>query len=532
MSCVPQDQIRTKSDQVAIDEGAFWDDSEAQKVKAFIERFCFLPDGERAGTRVKLIPWVWQELILPLYSWRRKDGKRLKTRGSIWTPKKQTKSSTLSFLSLYELMSVEGAEVYLVSSTVESASHIFKYAKSAIEQSPELAKVLHVQPHTRTITYKKKRSVLKVLSGERTGKQGHNASALFFDELADLTEAQRDVWEGMYHSTMARHGIHLSISTPQANRKSIGFEEYCRAKDVVDGKKIETNYLPICHGVPENVDYRNTDNWWQHIPSLGITVTKDYYLTEWQRVKDNPRELAAFRTLLLGQWVESLETWIPDSAWQACCDQNLKESDYYGKPAYLGLDTARTSLAATCILIPDGDRLVVFPRFFMPKETADKDENKTRTPWRQWSQMGFVTLTDGDVMCPQTIKNSIIEDSKKFQIHSYSSDCYNFEDSRQDLLNTHGIDIVQIGGTMMAIGDATATFERYVMQKKIVHDGHPILSWNVANAVVKSDQRDRILINRDLSTGRYDGLSALINALNRSIAEPIYQYDGMDFISI
>lgn len=72
----------------AIAEGATFDQASVDKVKRFAS-FCQLLDGPHIGQPVQFLPWILEDVIAPLYGWKRADGTRLYRRGSIWTPRKQ-----------------------------------------------------------------------------------------------------------------------------------------------------------------------------------------------------------------------------------------------------------------------------------------------------------------------------------------------------------------------------------------------------------------------------------------------------------
>ena len=128
---------------------------------------------------------------------------------------------------------------------------------------------------------------------------------------------------------------------------------------------------------------------------------------------------------------------------------------------------------------------------------------------------------------PVSLKTRLVEDSKRFHFKEVAFDGYNFEETRQTFASGHGIEISEVPTTMQGIGEATVHFERFAHEGKLAHNGNPILTWNVQNCAVKTDNRDRIMIDRDKTAGRYDGVSAALVALNRYLATPRYSYSGL-----
>ena len=53
-----------------------------------------------------------------------------------------------------------------------------------------------------------------------------------------------------------------------------------------------------------------------------------------------------------------------------------------------------------------------------------------------------------------------------------------------------------------------------MLSKRLRQDGHPVLRWCVSNASAKFDDNLNIKPSKSLSTGRIDGLMALVMALD------------------
>ena len=55
------------------------------------------------------------------------------------------------------------------------------------------------------------------------------------------------------------------------------------------------------------------------------------------------------------------------------------------------------------------------------------------------------------------------------------------------------------------------------MSRALWHGGHPVLRWNASNVAVRQDPAGNIKPDKERSTERIDGISALINALGRAM---------------
>ena len=69
---------------------------------------------------------------------------------------------------------------------------------------------------------------------------------------------------------------------------------------------------------------------------------------------------------------------------------------------------------------------------------------------------------------------------------------------------------------------AVDVLERLVVQKRIRHGNHPVLTWNAFNAVVVKDPAGARKLDKARSVGKIDGLVALAMAFSLALlkAEP------------
>jgi phage terminase large subunit-like protein len=73
--------------------------------------------------------------------------------------------------------------------------------------------------------------------------------------------------------------------------------------------------------------------------------------------------------------------------------------------------------------------------------------------------------------------------------------------------------------------------ESLVLDRRLRHDGNPVLAWNVANAVVRKNPTGLMHLDKSELRRRIDGLSAVVDALAAATAaddEPsVYEQRGI-----
>src|SRR5688572_16313804 len=93
--------IRTEADERAVAAGYTFDERAADRVVTFARQFCRHSAGRWAGQPFELQDWQHDNLVMPLYAWRRPDGSRRYRRAHVEIAKKNGKSAIASMLSLY-----------------------------------------------------------------------------------------------------------------------------------------------------------------------------------------------------------------------------------------------------------------------------------------------------------------------------------------------------------------------------------------------------------------------------------------------
>ncbi|MEX1040197.1 MAG: terminase TerL endonuclease subunit [Pirellulaceae bacterium] len=457
------------------------------------------------------MPWQWNDIILPLYGWHKPDGTRRFKSASIWIPKKNGKSTLMSGLCLWHLLEQKGSEVYCIASDVAQAGIVYNESANMVELSPSLKTRWWTRRNIKAIEDKKNKSTYRVLSSTPEGKAGFNANLIVYDELACWGSHARDVWDQLKNATIARvNGLQIVISTAQYDREHIGYEQYTYAKRILKNEIVDTTVLPVIYEVEDDEDWKQEANWRKANPSVGTTISIDSFKDDYREVENNPIEESRFRTLRLNQWVGHTKQWIASNVWQECIGQ-LSLDDFKNEDCILAVDLARRhDLAVYVLLFKRGDKVYVFPRFYMPLDNARKKEKQDNVPYTRWANQGLITLTPGDSIDYQTICNDIIRDSQEFNIMEVRYDPYNAESLRQHL-EEQGLYCVEVKQSSTMMSAPTSEFERRLLKNQVRHPDHPILNWNLGNITIREvDTEGRIMIDKKRSSGRIDGIVATV----------------------
>jgi len=165
-------------------DSEFWFDQQAADMAvAFFETFLHHSKGEWAGQPFELERWQCEDIIEPLFGWKRLDGTRQYRTAYIEVPRKNGKSTLAAGIGLYLLFADNepGAEIYSAATDREQAGIVFGEASRMVEQSPDLGRRAEI--YRRSIVVPSTYSSYKVLSAEAYTKHGLNAHGVIVDEL-------------------------------------------------------------------------------------------------------------------------------------------------------------------------------------------------------------------------------------------------------------------------------------------------------------------------------------------------------------
>ena len=77
--------------------------------------------------------------------------------------------------------------------------------------------------------------------------------------------------------------------------------------------------------------------------------------------------------------------------------------------------------------------------------------------------------------------------------------------------------MIEVRPTVLNFSEPMKTLEALVLQKKLIHDSDPVLTWMASNVVAHLDAKDNIYPRKERPENKIDGIVALIMALSRAI---------------
>jgi phage terminase large subunit-like protein len=471
---------------------------EGELVIDFIEGFGIITKDSVAGKQgEKLVLREWQkDLIRNIYA---SDGSGFRSRVNlVGMPRKSGKSAIASAMAIFDTyFGPSGGETYSVAATREQARIVFSDAKRIVEANEELAKMAKL--YRDAIEIPSTGSIYRVLSAEAFSAEGLNISACWFDELH--AQPNRELFDVMSLAMGARGSLaHLvaittaGVKTDSTGQDSIAFSLYNYGKRVASSEVNDPSFFMAWWEAPADSDHRDPETWKLANPGFGdLSDPADFE----SAVRRTPE--AEFRTKRCNQWVSSQVSWLPTGTWEAC----KGEVNIAGKDYVIGFDGSFSGDSTVLV----GVTIEPLPQVFMIK-AWEKDPNIHDDLWR-------VDILD--------VENQIREFVKANpNVKEIVCDPYRWQRSMQ-VLAEEGYPIVEYPSTnaRRMIPACAKAFDA-VVEKRLVHDGDPLLARHLDNAVVKSDNLGvRIVKENRQSARRIDAAVAMVIAYDRATTSRI-----------
>ena len=519
-------------------KGSYYDKEYADFAVAFIESLCHTK-GTWAGKKFELIDWQ-EQIIRDLFGTLKPNGYRQFNTAYIEIPKKQGKSELAAAVALL-LTCGDGeqrAEVYGCAADRQQASIVFEVAADMVRMCPALSKRVKILASQKRIIYIPTNSFYQVLSAEAYSKHGFNIHGVVFDELH--TQPNRKLFDVMTKGSgdARMQPLYFLITTAGTDTHSICYETHQKAKDILDGRKIDPTFYPVIYGADENDDWTDPKVWEKANPSLGITVGIDKVRAACESAKQNPSEENSFRQLRLNQWVKQAVRWMPMDKWDKCAFA-VNEEQLEGRVCYGGLDlSSTTDITAFVLVFPpcdEEDKYIILPYFWIPEDTLDLRVKRDHVPYDVWERQGYLQTTEGNVIHYGYIEKFIEKLGERFNIREIAFDRWGAVQMVQNLEGM-GFTVVPFGQGFKDMSPPTKELMKLMLEQRIAHGGHPVLRWNMDNIFVRTDPAGNIKADKEKSTEKIDGAIATIMALDRAIrcgnnnCASVYDNRGLLFI--
>jgi phage terminase large subunit-like protein len=482
---------------------------------AWVEEFCRIPEGRDVGKPVRLRDWQKNELR------RIYDNPHGTRRAILSFGRKNGKTALSAFICLLHLCGPEAkanSQLYSAAQSREQAAILFALAAKIVRMSPDLSAVVTIRDTAKQLACQELGTLYRALSADASTAYGLSPVLIIHDELGQVKGPRSELYEALETATGAQEAplsIVISTQAPtDADLLSLLIEDGLSGQD--------PRVVVSLYTAPMEVDPFSEEAIRAANPAFGDFQNATETLAMAEDARRMPSREAEYRNLILNQRVDMNAPFISRSAWTDCGAPVVP--DFKGLPVYAGLDLSEVSdLTAFVAVAPVDSVWHVRPTFWLPGANLADKARSDRVPYDVWARDGWLQTTPGKTVDYEFVAAFLWGFCQTNDVRKVAFDRWNWRHLKPWLLKAGFVDdqlegdaaiFEQMGQGFQSMSPALRDLESAILNKRIAHGGHPLLTMCAANATVQADPAGNRKLSKIKSHGRIDGMVALAMAMS------------------
>ena len=477
----------------------------AERVVAFIERYCVTPEGAHVGQPLVLAGFQ-RDFIRDVY-----DNPAGTRRALLSVSRKNGKSGLIAGLLLAHLIGPEAKQnSQIVSGAMsrDQAALVFGLASKMVMLSPKLSKLVRIVPSGKRLIGLPLNVEFRALAAD--GKTAHGLSPVLaiLDEVGQVRGPQSDFIDAITTSQGAHENpLLIAISTQAASDGdllSIWLDDAANSND--------PQIVSHVYAAPEGCNLMDRDAWKAANPALGIFRSEADLQGQMEQAQRMPSMENSARNLLLNQRVSTDSPFVSPAVWASCGDAPVAFGD---EPVWAGLDlSARTDLTALALVGKVAGVWQVHPFFWTPEEGLLDRAKRDRAPYGVWAREGHLTTTPGRTIDYEHVARDLAEICGMHNVQGIAFDRWRIDILQKELERIGAVlPLEPFGQGLKDMSPALDALEAELLNERIAHGMHPVLTMCAANATTVRDAAGNRKLDKSKATGRIDGMQALAMAM-------------------
>lgn len=555
--------------------GITWDQAAADRVFEYFATVLTLTDGEPFHLHPSQ-----QFIVGSLFGWKRKDGTRRYRQAYIEQGKGNGKSPICAGIGLY-MLTADGeqeGQVFAAAVDREQARVPYQFAVNMVDRSDLLSSAITKSggkfgdpTRVHNLFHRKSGSYFRPLTSESTGrgKSGFLVHCAILDEVHE--HPTNAMVEFVKANTKGRRQPLILMITNSGVYDTTSvcwtYHEYAARLLQCTGEPDDSFFAYVC-GLDQGDDWKDPGVWKKANPLLGVSIPASYLEQQVREAVGMPSKQSIVRRLNFCEWVDSQNPLFDPEAWSACGDA-LDVEELIGRECFGALDlSGKNDLTTLVLVFPDIDeyeeadlerdeqihaeaadmaaaldievgkalaitiakrrKKKVLSFFWTPHDTLRERSERDRAPYEDWVRDGYLLTTPGSSISYAFVAEKVKQLLRTHNIRAVAFDPYRIDDLQREM-DALDCDVVLIkhGQGFRAMDPAIEALEDDVLERRLQHGNHPVLNWNVQNALAEKNAAGLRMFNKRKSTGRIDGIVALAmaNYLSASfVDEPSPRY--------
>lgn len=486
----------------------------------WLERHIRIPEGRFVGQPIKLAEFMKDDLRA-IY-----DNPHGTRRAIISRGRKNAKTTESAMILLLHLCGPEAkpnSQLYSCAQSRDQAAILFELAAKMIRMSPRLSAYAEPKDSGKRIVCPRLGTVYRALSADASTAYGLSPVLTIHDELGQVKGPRSPLYDALETATAAQGeplSIIISTQAPtEADLLSILIDDAAKGRDPRTVLRFQT--------APEDIETFSVEAVRAANPAFDLFMNQEEVLGMMEDARNMPARAAEFENLVLNRRVETSNPFVSRKVWME--NAAAPDLDWRGRPVYAGLDLSETSDLTALVLVSPytaGDAVTwdVQPTFWLPGEGLAAKARLDRVEYDVWARDGFLTAIDGAKSIEyEYVARHLRDVCDDYDVQKIAFDRYNWKQFRPWLLKAGFSDeeidakFVEFGQGFVSMSPALRSFESLLLNGRIRHGDHKVLTMCAGNAVVQKDPSGNRKLNKAGSRGRIDGMVSLAMAI--SIAE-------------
>lgn len=457
-------------------------------------------------------------------------------RGIISRGRKNAKTTESAMILLLHLCGPEArtnSQLYSAAQSREQAAILFNLAAKMVRLSPTLSPFVTVRDTAKQLFCGDLGTLYRALSAEATTAYGLSPVLTVHDELGQVKGPRSELYEALETATAAQEeplSIIISTQAPtDADLLSVLIDDAKTGADPRVVLRLET--------AEEGLDAFSEDAIRAANPAFDIFMNQAEVLAMAADASRMPSRQAEYENLVLNRRVEARSPFISRPLWASCgAEPEPFDED---TPIYAGLDLS--SVNDLTAFVPIGrvdDVWNVHPVFWLPGDGLDDKARKDRVPYDLWRDSGHLLAAPGKSVDYEYVAVFLWDFCQSHNVKKIAFDRWGFKHLKPWLIKAGFTEetieeiFVEFGQGFQSMSPALRELEGEILNGRVAHGNHPVLTMCAANAVVVSDPSGNRKLAKDKSSGRIDGMVALAMAMGvapmETIVEPsVYTERGL-----
>lgn len=487
--------------------------------------------------------WVFDFVRAVFGSYDPETKKRMVREFFLLVPKKNGKSSIAAAIMVTAIILNERplCELLLIAPTIAVAGISYDQALGIIDLDEDLLKLLHPQPHIKTITHRITGAVLSIKSADPKVVTGTKAAYVLIDELHEFAEMSRAaaVMREIKGGLAARPDGFLLTITTQSKKPPAGVfkSELDKARAVRDGD-IVLPLVAVLYELPLSLSkdggWKDPKTWTMVNPALGASVQPEFLADELIAAEADGIEALVLLAsqhfnVQIGMGLRA-DRWPGALHWEKCGDASLTLDELIRR-------------SEVCVVGVDGGGLDdLFAMAVIGRDAETRDWLHWAHAWAYPDVLEYrkeiaPRLRDFEAAGDLTICEMIGDDVRGAVdvIERLEAAGLLPSDTPAVGLDAHGIaellDELEARGfgddRLISVGQgwklqqAVVTLPRRLKNRQMIHGASDMMAWNVGNAKAELKGSNYIVTKQVAGSAKIDALMATFNAAMLMFGNPV-----------